>query len=112
MEQHVWVQAGRDEVGIERRSEKIAEFYKRALAKYGTVVNCSDRSQKANTKEKNGASNQLVCGGDKAVKGELLLKAGTQEKQHVVAIQPNGQGSLFELVYVEARSDDKDKKAL
>jgi hypothetical protein len=92
--------------------EKIAEFYKKALAKYGTVLNCSDASQKASTKDKSGSSNQLECGDDKPEKGGLLFKAGTKEKQHLVAIQPNGQGSLFQLVYVEARGGDKDKKAL
>jgi hypothetical protein len=92
--------------------EKIAEFYKKVLAKYGTVLNCSDASQKASTKEKSGSSNQLECDDDKPEKGGLLFKAGTKEKQHLVAIQPNGQGSLFQLVYVEARGGDKDKKAL
>jgi hypothetical protein len=89
---------------------KIADFYKKALAKYGTVLDCSEASQKA-IKEKNGASNQLTCEDDKPEKGGLLFKAGTKEKQHLVAIQPDRQGSLFQLVYVEAR-DDKDKKAL
>jgi hypothetical protein len=92
--------------------EKIAEFYKKALAKYGTVLNCPDPSQKASTKEKSGSSNQLDCGDDKPEKGGLLFKAGTKERQHLVAIQPNGQGSLFQLVYVEARGGEKEKKEL
>jgi len=91
--------------------EKIAEFYKKALAKYGAVLNCSDASLKASGKDKGGSSNKLECDGDKAEKGGLVFKAGTKEKQHVVGIQPNGQGSLFQLVYVEARGDDKEKKA-
>jgi hypothetical protein len=91
--------------------EKIAEFYKKALAKYGTVLNCSDPSQKAGAKDKSESSNKLECDEDKPEKGGLLFKAGTKEKQHVVAIQQNGAGSLFQLVYVEARGDDKDKKA-
>ena len=89
--------------------EKIAEFYKKALGKYGTVLNCSDASQKA--KDKDESSNKLTCDDDKPEKGGLVFKAGTKEKQHVVAIQQNGTGSLFQLVYVEARGDDKDKKA-
>jgi len=88
--------------------EKIAEFYKKALAKYGTVLNCSDPSQKPSAKD----SNKLECGNDRPEKGGLLFKAGTKEKQHLVAIQANGQGSFFQLVYVEARGDDKNKKAL
>ena len=91
--------------------EKVAEFYKKALAKYGTVLNCSDASKNNGGNEKNGSSNKLECDDDKPEKGELVFKAGTKEKQHVVEIQANGQGSLFQLVYVEARSDDKEKKA-
>jgi hypothetical protein len=87
--------------------EKIAEFYKKALAKYGTVLNCSDASQKTSSKNKTGASNQIDCEDDKPEKGGLVFKAGTKEKQHIVGIQPNGQGSVFQLVYVEARGDDK-----
>lgn len=87
---------------------KVAEFYKKALAKYGAVLNCSEPSPKPSAKN----SNKLECGDDKPDKGGLLFKAGTKEKQHLVAIQANGQGSLFQLVYVEARGDDKDKKAL
>jgi hypothetical protein len=91
--------------------EKIAEFYKKALAKYGTVLNCSDGSQKTNAKSKTGDSNQIDCEDDKPEKGGLVFKAGTKEKQHIVGIQSNGQGSVFQLVYVEARGDDKEKKA-
>jgi hypothetical protein len=92
--------------------EKIAEFYKKALAKYGTVLNCSDGSQKSGGKDSNGASNKLQCDDDKPEKGGMVFKAGTKEKQHVVAVQASGQGSLFQLVYVEARGDDEDKKPL
>ena len=91
--------------------EKIAEFYKKALSKYGTVLNCSDASQKTADQDKAGSANRLECDDDKPEKGRLVFKAGTKEKQHIVAIQPNGQGSLFQLVYVEAHGDDKEKEA-
>src|SRR4029077_12032461 len=60
--------------------EKIAEFYKKALVKYGRVLNCSDPRQKPSAKD----SNKLECGDDKPEKGGLLFKAGTKEKQHLV----------------------------
>jgi hypothetical protein len=91
--------------------EKIAEYYKKALAKYGTVLNCSDAPQKASAKDRSGSSSKLECDDDKPEKGGLVFKAGTKEKQHIVGIQANGQGSIFQLVYVEARGDDKEKKA-
>jgi hypothetical protein len=40
----------------------------------------------------------------------MSVPIGVSEKQQVVGIEPNGQGSLFQLVYVEAQSDDKDKR--
>jgi hypothetical protein len=92
--------------------DKIAEFYRKALAKYGRVLNCSGASTESSGKDKSGSSSHLDCGDDKPDPGGMLFKAGTKEKQHIVGIKPNGQGSLFQLVYVEARGDDKDKKAL
>src|SRR5260370_35466516 len=89
--------------------DKIAEFYKKALAKYGTVLNCSDPSQKASGKDKTGSSNRLEWGDDKPEKGGLLFKAGTKEKQ--LGIQPNGKGTIFQLVYVEARGDERVSEA-
>jgi hypothetical protein len=92
--------------------DKIAEFYRKALAKYGKVLNCSGASTESSGKDKSGSSSHLDCGDDKPDPGGMLFKAGTKENQHIVGIKPNGQGSLFQLVYVEARGDDKDKKAL
>lgn len=91
--------------------EKIAEYYKKALAKYGPVLNCSEVPAKATSNDDRKSSNQLTCDDDKPEKGGLLFKAGTKEKQHIVGIQQNGQGAIFQLVYVEARGDEKDKKA-
>ena len=86
--------------------QKIAEFYKKALAKYGTVLDCSEPTKNDTAHDSSKSSNKLECGDDKPEKGGLLFKAGTKEKQHLVAIQANGQGSVFQLVYVEARGDD------
>jgi hypothetical protein len=36
------------------------------------------------------------------VNGGFTLKAGTKEKQHVVAVEPNGSLTRISLVYVEA----------
>lgn len=92
--------------------DKIAEFYKKALARYGKVLNCSEGPAESSGKDKSGSSNSLDCGDDKPDPGGMLFKAGTKEKQHIVGIKPNGQGSVFQLAYVEARGDNKDKKAL
>ena len=71
----------------------------------------SDTPEKISAKNKTGDSKQIDCADDKPEKGGLVFKAGTKEKQHIVGVQPNGQGSVFQLVYMEARGDDKEKKA-
>jgi hypothetical protein len=84
---------------------KVADYYQRALAKYGTVLDCTNaaRSQQA-TDER---SEKLTCGDDKPEAGGMLFKAGTKEKQHIVGVQPNGTGAVFQLLYVEARGEKK-----
>lgn len=89
--------------------QKVAAFYKKALARYGTVLDCSADSSKASEKGEGKESNKLTCEGDKPDSGGVEFKAGTKEKQHAVGIQPNGSGSVFQLVYVEAPESDKKK---
>lgn len=82
--------------------KKIADYYTKALAKYGTVLDCTNaRPQQENDEKK------LTCGDDKADAGGMLFKAGTAEKQHIVAVQPKGNGAEFKLLYVEARGERK-----
>ena len=92
--------------------DKIAAYYQKALAKYGTVLNCADPSKTTTDKNKNTSSKQLDCGDDKPDAGGMLFKAGTKEKQHIVGINPKGQVTIFQLLYIEARGTDGEKKAL
>jgi hypothetical protein len=84
---------------------KVADYYQKALAKYGPVLDCTNaaRTPEANDDK----SNKLTCGDDKPDKGGLLFKAGTKEKQHIVGVQPNGSGTVFQLLYIEARGEKK-----
>lgn len=84
--------------------EKIAFFYKKALAKYGKVLDCTHPTAPPNS-DKN--SNALTCADDKPDRGGMLFKSGTKEKQHIVAIKPNGSGSSYHLVALGNWSADK-----
>src|SRR5208282_12169 len=64
--------------------EKVAAFYQKALAKYGTVLNCSDSSKAQSDKDKNDSSKKLTCGDDHPDSGGLLFKVGSKEKQRIV----------------------------
>jgi hypothetical protein len=89
---------------------KVMSFYKDQLKKYGNVLEChtSKRDWNVNMgshRSKKG-SNELSCegsGGDK-----IELKAGKQDDQHIVAVQPEGKGSSFSLVYVRTHGKDAE----
>jgi hypothetical protein len=83
---------------------KIADYYTKALAKYGTVLDCTNARPEQAKDEK---SEKLTCGDDKPDAGGMLFKAGNAEKQHIVAVQPKGNGAEFKLLYVEARGEKK-----
>jgi hypothetical protein len=87
--------------------EKIAAYYRKALGKYGQVLDC--RKGSANSDKSGEKSTELSCDADEPEGGGLTLKAGTKEKQHLVGIQPNGKHSLFQLVYVESPMSESKK---
>ena len=82
--------------------QKIAAYYQKELAKYGTVLDCSKASGIPETSAKGDSSNVLTCGEDKAESGGLLFKSGTKERQHIVEIAPLGKGTFYQLIYVGA----------
>jgi hypothetical protein len=85
--------------------EKVAAFYRKALAKYGTVLDCTNGSPSTSSNdEKN--SKKLTCEDEKPKPNEISLKAGTKDKQHTVGIEPNGADATFQLVYVETKGTD------
>lgn len=84
---------------------KVAAFYKRALAKYGPVLDCSDeeRSEQSNAQR----DGDLVCEGDERGEHDAVYKVGTKNKQRIVAVKRHGDGTRFSLVYLNIRSDDE-----
>ena len=87
--------------------DKVTAFYRKALSKYGKVLNCS--APAATAAEKDKSSNGLDCDSDHTDKDEVVLKAGTKEEKRIVSIKMNGSGSVFDLVYIEARGSANTK---
>jgi hypothetical protein len=90
--------------------DKIGAFYKKALSKYGPVLDCSNPPANAKGDRSDDKSNKLSCGDDKIDGGGQLFKSGTKEKQHLVSIKPGASGSTIDLVYLEAHADDHNDK--
>jgi hypothetical protein len=93
--------------------DKVAAFYRKALGKYGKVLSCPDPSGSSGTaKSSDGNKSKDLDCDDNPKPGEVEFKAGTEEYQHIVAIEPNGAGSVFSLLYVEAKRSDGDKEPI
>ncbi len=84
--------------------QKIADYYKKKLAKYGPVLDCSHPTSTDAAKDGKDSdsdkSSRLTCGDDRPDKGGMLFKSGSKSDQHIVSIQPAPNGSLFQLVHV------------
>jgi len=93
---------------------KVIDFYRDKLKKYGKVLECHSSKHggdvDVDTDDKDSQkSKDLKCEGDNT--GPVTeLKAGTEDNQHVVAIEPNDghSGSTFALVYVRTRGKQGD----
>jgi len=82
---------------------KVVAYYQDQLKKYGKVLQC--RNSHGTNYSYNGDSNELKCEGDDNGK-TTELKAGTKGNQRIVAVDPEGKGSDFALVYVRMRGKE------
>lgn len=88
---------------------KLVSFYKDQLKKYGSnVLECHTANMNfdADIKGSDEGSHELTCEG--ATGKNVELKVGTKENQHIVAVEPEGSGSSFSLVYVRTHGKSTD----
>ena len=87
---------------------RLVAFYKDQLQKYGHVLECHTRHLDVDTdmKASDHGSHELTCEGTSG--DNIELKVGTKENQHIVAVEPEGKGSSFSLVYVRTHSKDAE----
>ena len=83
--------------------EKVAAFYRKALAKYGKVLDCSDPAKAAGEQNKGNSSDEPSCKDEQPESGEIVLKAGSKEEEHIVGIKEKEGLTVFQLVYIEIR---------
>lgn len=86
--------------------QKVMDFYRGEMGHYGKVLECKGRMNiNMSHDEGDKDSRELTCKGDHpGSNGEMELKVGTKDKQHIVAVKPNGKGSRFDIVFVQVRS--------
>lgn len=85
---------------------KVKEFYRNALARFGDVIECSDNRPVGTPTH---TTEGLTCDNEKEnhitvnenVSSKRELKAGSKQHQHIVAIEPEGNGTKFGLVALD-----------
>jgi hypothetical protein len=84
---------------------KIVAFYRNKLKKYGKVLECHSEKHGGDVSvdDNKRADRELKCEQDSGPVTEL--KVGSEENQHLVAVEARegGRGSEFALVYVHTR---------
>lgn len=87
---------------------KVAAYYKDQLQRYGHLLECHTAhfDVKADPKRWDHGSQELTCEGSSG--SNIELKVGTKENQHIVAVEPEGKGSTFSLVYVRTHGKDAE----
>jgi hypothetical protein len=87
---------------------KILDFYRDKLKKYGKVLECHTKKHGGDVEvqeddKDSKDSKELKCDENSGPVTEL--KVGTEDNQHIVAVEPGeaGKGSTFALVYVHTR---------
>ena len=89
---------------------KVISFYREQLKKYGHVLECHTSSGNWNvnmgSRGSRDRSRELTCEGSGG--NDIELKVGNQYDQHIVAVQSDGKGSSFSLVYLRTHGKDED----
>jgi hypothetical protein len=87
--------------------EQVASFYRKALGRYGDVIECA-KGKPVGTPAR--TAEGLGCDSDKGEKninvndemtGKREFKAGSKMHQHIVSIDPDGNGTKFGLVALD-----------
>jgi len=83
-------------------AEKVLDFYKKDMSRYGKVVECKNTSGHVNSKGDVDMKFDLKC--DDTGSGKSTeLKAGEGNSQHIVGVTPQYKGTEFGLVYIQIR---------
>jgi len=91
---------------------KVIAYYRGKLKKYGSVLECHTSKHGVELypdKDDSSKSKELKCDDNNG--GSVVeLKVGTEDSQHIVAVEPaeSGSGSTFAIVYVYTRGKQAD----
>ena len=100
------------EFTTDAQPDKVKAYYRKELGKWGKVLECPGGSGESiaihgtDSDSDDSDSKELTCGNEKGDGKTIELKAGTKERQHIVAVKPTDKGTDFALVYVVTRGKE------
>lgn len=85
---------------------KVIAYYRDQLKEYGNVLEChtSGHPNASYRHDDSSPSKELTC--EQNSGGNIELKAGSQDNQHIVSIEPKGEGCKFALVRIQVIGKD------
>lgn len=81
---------------------QVAAFYARALAQYGTVLDC--REPAAREKPPKDQPDRLSCDSSAPKAGQFEYRVGTRKSFRAISVRPDGEGSRFDMARIELGS--------
>jgi hypothetical protein len=89
--------------------EKIVDFYKKDMARYGKVISCKGSSggSKADVKD-NDMNLKLDCNDVSGDTKCTTLKAGEGSSQHMVMVEPRDKTTKISLVHIRLRGGESE----
>jgi hypothetical protein len=88
--------------------ERVARFYRQAMAKYGKVLECTEDNSDGRSGASDSDSNELQCDFDEPGPHSVVYKVGTEDNFRVVAIKPHGDGTRFDVAHVDLRNEGEN----
>ena len=82
--------------------QKVLDFYKKDMARYGRVAECKGTSGNIHDTDNGDMKLTLKCD-DTGSGNSTELKAGEGNSQHIVGVSPQSKGTEFGLVYIQIR---------
>jgi hypothetical protein len=86
----------------EDAKDKVADFYRHELARFGTVLDCTNPDP-PERRQRDKKSREIDCEGDRAKRNGHVFKAGVKANQRVVSIEPKGETTYISLLHVQVR---------
>ncbi len=84
-------------------ADKLKDFYRKALSKYGDVVEC-----KGDLDLDVGKEGKVKCKNSSSEPDKYEMGVGKGDVQHMVSIRPKTKSTQFALIYVQTRGKERE----